>query len=82
MSGSSGSSDYCEPETSVAPLHAQQRLCMVGREIREVSLSHISRPSNMAQCQCHWPIYELPVKRVNQNQIHSVILFALNGTEL
>ena len=39
VSGSSGSSDYCEAEPSVTPLHAQQRLCMVGREIREVSIS-------------------------------------------
>ena len=37
VSGSSGSSDFCEAEPSVAPLHTQQRLCMVGREIREVS---------------------------------------------
>ena len=39
VSGSSGSSDYCEAEPAVTPLHAQQRLCMVGREIREVSIS-------------------------------------------
>ena len=39
VSGSSGTSDYCEAEPSVTPLHAQQRLCMVGREIREVSIT-------------------------------------------
>lgn len=76
VSGSSGSSDYCEAEPSVTPLHAQQRLCMVGREIREV-WRHNLHEEMLAICQL---VAQFPFVAMD-TEFPGVVIYPTNSCE-